>query len=191
MSLVIPSLEANSVVPVGSTIPFAGSSAPTGWLICDGAEISRTTYAELFAVIGTAFGSGDGITTFVLPDLRGKFVRGVDGGTGNDPDAGTRTAQSSGGNTGNNVGSVQGDAFQGHWHEERVGGNNVNANGGNVGNSYRAGRDGSGTNINTSNDTQFNNVSTQDPISDGVNGTPRTSSETRPINVYLNYIIRY
>jgi len=51
---------------------FAGSSAPTGWLMCDGSAVSRTTYADLYAVIGTTYGSGDGSTTFNLPDLRGR-----------------------------------------------------------------------------------------------------------------------
>lgn len=56
---------------------FAGSTAPTGWLICDGSAVSRTTYATLFSVIGTSYGTGDGSTTFNLPDMRGKFPLGV------------------------------------------------------------------------------------------------------------------
>jgi phage-related tail fiber protein len=51
---------------------------PTGWLICDGSLISRTVYIDLFSAIGTTFGSGDGATTFALPDLRGEFIRGWD-----------------------------------------------------------------------------------------------------------------
>ncbi len=57
--------------PPGAVIPFAGSAAPTGWLFCQGAAVSRTTYATLFAVIGTTFGVGDGSTTFNIPDMRG------------------------------------------------------------------------------------------------------------------------
>jgi microcystin-dependent protein len=57
---------------------FAFSTAPTGWLKANGAEISRTTYAPLFAVIGTTYGSGNGTTTFNIPDLRGEFLRGWD-----------------------------------------------------------------------------------------------------------------
>lgn len=60
---------------------FAGATAPTGWLICDGAAVSRTDYAALFAVIGTTYGTGDGITTFNLPDMRGRFPLGVGNGT--------------------------------------------------------------------------------------------------------------
>ena len=57
---------------------FAGSTAPTGWLICDGSAVSRTTYADLYAVIGTTYGTGDGSTTFNLPNLKGKVVVGQD-----------------------------------------------------------------------------------------------------------------
>lgn len=67
---------ASLVVPAGAVCSFAGSSAPDGWLVCDGAAVSRTTYASLFAQIGTAFGAGDGVATFNLPDLRNEFVRG-------------------------------------------------------------------------------------------------------------------
>jgi microcystin-dependent protein len=72
-------------VPIGTVNPFAGSSAPGGWLLCDGrsTDISRTTYSGLFSVIGTTYGSGDGSTTFNLPDLRGRVIAGEDdmGGT--------------------------------------------------------------------------------------------------------------
>ena len=63
--------------PVGSIIPFAGSSIPTGYLLCNGAVVSRATYANLFRVIGTAYGAGDGSTTFKLPDLRDRFLEGA------------------------------------------------------------------------------------------------------------------
>ena len=67
---------ASLVVPAGAVCSFAGTSAPDGWLVCDGAAVSRTTHAALFAQIGTAFGAGDGDATFNLPDLRDEFVRG-------------------------------------------------------------------------------------------------------------------
>jgi microcystin-dependent protein len=70
--------------PVGTVIYFAASTAPTGYLKANGAVISRTTYASLFAVIGTTFGVGDNSTTFGLPDLRGEFLRGWDDGRGVD-----------------------------------------------------------------------------------------------------------
>ena len=71
-------------VPAGSVVQFAMNTAPTGWLKANGAAVSRTTYATLFAAINTTFGSGDGSTTFNLPDLRGEFLRGWDDGRGVD-----------------------------------------------------------------------------------------------------------
>lgn len=70
-------------MPVGVVVPFAGSTSPAGWQLCYGQAISRTTYAGLFATISTTYGSGDGSTTFNVPDLRGRSVAGVDnmGGT--------------------------------------------------------------------------------------------------------------
>ncbi|MFN4276120.1 MAG: phage tail fiber protein [Ferrovibrio sp.] len=68
----------DSLLPTGLVSPFAGSSAPTGWLFCDGAAVSRDSYANLFAMIGTTYGSGDGSTSFNLPDLRGRVAAGRD-----------------------------------------------------------------------------------------------------------------
>lgn len=72
-----------NMFPVGSVIDYAGSSAPAGWILCYGQNVSRTTYAALFAAIGVTYGVGDGSTTFTLPDLRGRVVAGKDnmGGT--------------------------------------------------------------------------------------------------------------
>lgn len=71
------------LAPTGVVLPFAGASAPTGWLLCFGQTVSRTTFAPLFAAIGTTYGAGDGSTTFALPDLRGRVAAGEDdmGGT--------------------------------------------------------------------------------------------------------------
>ena len=66
----------NSSLPIGSYIQFAGSQAPSGFLVCNGGVISRTTYANLFNVIGTTYGSGDGSTTFNLPNLTDRFLQG-------------------------------------------------------------------------------------------------------------------
>lgn len=71
-------------VPAGAVSYFAMSTAPSGWLKANGAAVSRTTYATLFAAIGTMYGAGDGATTFNLPDLRGEFLRGFDDGRGAD-----------------------------------------------------------------------------------------------------------
>ena len=66
-----------SAVPVGAQLPFSGKTVPKGYLFCNGMEVSRTTYAALFAVIGTDWGAGDGSTTFNLPDGRGKHFQGA------------------------------------------------------------------------------------------------------------------
>jgi microcystin-dependent protein len=68
--------------PTGSIMDFAGSTAPAGWLLCDGTAVSRTTYAALFAVLSTTYGTGDGSTTFNLPDCRGRSSIGVGAGAG-------------------------------------------------------------------------------------------------------------
>jgi microcystin-dependent protein len=65
--------------PVGGLMPYAGATAPPGWMICDGTAVSRTTYAGLFAICGTTYGAGNGTTTFNIPDFRGKVVLGVSG----------------------------------------------------------------------------------------------------------------
>lgn len=82
-----------AVVPVGTVIHVARDTAPTGWVKANGAAISRTTYAALFSAIGTTYGTGDGSTTFNLPDLRGEFIRGWDDGRGADSGRSFGTAQ--------------------------------------------------------------------------------------------------
>lgn len=79
--------------PPGSVIAMASSSIPSGYLECNGALVSRTTYSSLFAVIGTTFGVGDGSTTFKIPDLRGEFIRGWDHARGIDTGRAIGTAQ--------------------------------------------------------------------------------------------------
>ena len=69
-------------MPTGMVVPYAGAAAPDGWLLCQGQAVSRTTYAQLFSVIGTTYGSGDGSTTFNLPDMRGRVAVGSDANLG-------------------------------------------------------------------------------------------------------------
>lgn len=71
----------DQVTPPGALMAYAASTAPTGWLLCDGSAVSRTTYAALFAAISTTWGAGNGTTTFNVPDLRGQFLRGYDSRT--------------------------------------------------------------------------------------------------------------
>ena len=68
-------------VPIGTVLDYAGSTVPAGYLECDGSAVSRTAYAELFAAIGTAWGAGDGSTTFNVPDMRGRAAIGAGTGT--------------------------------------------------------------------------------------------------------------
>ncbi len=68
-------------LPAGSIIQWGGAAAPVNWLLCDGSAVSRTTYASLFAAVGTSYGTGDGSTTFNLPDLRGRVPVGKNGGS--------------------------------------------------------------------------------------------------------------
>ena len=81
-------------VPIGAVFYFAASTAPTGFLKANGAAVSRTTYAALFAVTGTTYGAGDGSTTFNVPDLRGEFIRGWDDARGVDASRAFGSAQS-------------------------------------------------------------------------------------------------
>lgn len=94
------------VLPAGAVIPYAGSAAPAGWLLCGGQAVSRSDYAALFAIIGTTYGSGNGSTTFNVPDLRGRVVAGEDdmGGT-----AANRLTAGNSGITGTTLGAAGGD----------------------------------------------------------------------------------
>jgi len=80
-------------VPTGSVTAFAATTAPSGWIECDGRAINRSANSNLFDVIGVTFGNGDGSTTFNVPDLRGEFVRGWDDGRGVDSGRGLGTDQ--------------------------------------------------------------------------------------------------
>jgi hypothetical protein len=151
--------------PPGAVMAFARSSVPTGWLKCNGAAVSRTTYADLFAAIGTTYGAGDGSTTFNLPDLRGEFIRGHDDGRGVDAGRGFGTAQL--------------DAFQGHFHQPKSPMTSFWGNNGNTGSGQPVGS------------TYAYGTTTGGPVSDGTNGTPRTAEETRPRNVALMYCIKF
>jgi len=81
-------------VPSGSVFCMAVATVPSGYLECNGAAVSRTTYSALFAIIGTAYGAGNGSSTFNIPDLRGEFVRGFDNGKGTDSGRSIATSQS-------------------------------------------------------------------------------------------------
>ncbi len=167
----------NVWVPVGVIQAFAGSTSPSGWLECDGSAISRTTYADLFAVIGTTFGSGDGSTTFNLPDLRGEFIRGWDNGRGVDASRA--------------FGSNQSDQNRSHTHTATI--NNAGAHTHNSG-LYR----NSGVDDGLPNHYLLDGTLT-DPIVTSSSGDHTHTitidndggTEARPRNIALMYIIKY
>jgi microcystin-dependent protein len=163
---------------------YAGATAPSGWLLCNGAAISRTvTYTGLYAVIGTTYGVGDGSTTFNLPDFRGVFPKGA-GTTTRDNDTGyairddtnTKVYHSA------TLGTYYADKMQGHLHYDFV-------------------ADGSGASVITDTApsksetiTGATNTMAQDagnPITNGINGTPRTGLTTEPQSLGINFIIKY
>ena len=153
---------AGGVVPAGAIIYHAANSAPTGFLKANGATVSRSTYADLFSAIGTTFGAGDGSTTFLLPDLRGEFMRGWDDSRGID---GSRA-----------FGSAQADQMEEHNH---------------ITSNYPLHQGyGGGTGalvVRSPADTQHGNLSTIL----GNRGGTSNSSENRPRNVALLACIKY
>jgi microcystin-dependent protein len=157
----------NRLIPAGIIVPYGGTSAPDGWLPCNGQTHSRTTRAALFAAIGTAYGAPSG-TEFKVPDLRGRFLRGTNtfggGSSGLDPDAASRTAMNPGGNTGDNVGSVQDDEFEAHTHDIESSGGSLSVN------------PVLAVSLYSSTPTTFTSESTG-------------GNENRPKNAYVNFII--
>ena len=154
-----------ALCPPGTVLPYMGATAPTGWLVCNGASVLRATYPSLFAVIGTSCGTSSS-TYFNLPDFRGRFLRGWDNATGRDPDRGARTAMATGGATGDAIGSVQTDEFKKHSHTLT---NQI---------AYMSeGNDSSG--------------GYYDPVLENRNSGDTGGGETRPINASVNYIIKF
>jgi microcystin-dependent protein len=150
------------MLPIGTVLPYVGTTAPTGFLVCNGASISRTTYAALFAVCSTRFGAVNG-SNFNIPDMRGMFMRGWDNGAGVDPDAASRSAHSFGGATADSIGTEQADAFESHVHEV------IPVTGVGAVQSALEDNNGAGT-----------------PFDTEATG----GSETRPINLAFNFIIK-
>jgi len=124
--------------------------------------VSRYLYAELFSHLGTNVGEGDAADTFHLPNVDGQFLRGTDNGTGLDPNAATRTAMNTNGNTGDAVGAIQLDGFKAHNHNSTT--------------FSQAGLNGSV--VYTSNNTLAQPTSTTG------------GSETRPVNAYVNIFMK-
>jgi microcystin-dependent protein len=175
-------------VPIGTIMAYAGDNsgsttgklAQKGWLICNGEEYSIDDYPELNEVIGTYFGTASRAGYFKLPDLQGCFLRGVDNGSGRDPDAKSRTALANGGNTGDKVGSYQDDGFRqhNHSHSHQL---TINA--------FHETKQGTweGDPIALAGYPQHPSNKTFTTTNDQTNVG---GNETRPKNIYVNYIIK-
>ena len=156
--------------PVGLISWFPIQTPPTGWLVADGALLSRTTYADLFAVIGTTYGAGDGSTTFQLPDLRSEFLRGWDAAGGT----------SRGCDLGRSFGSNQTASMQAHCHIMDSGGDST------IGHTpWSNVATGSG------NTTASLTNSSRTVRRCGLSSTVGTGNDTRPMNVALLPCIKY
>lgn len=161
----------------GTILPFAGSTAPSGSLMCHGQEVSRTTYSRLYSVIGTTWGSGNGSSTFNVPDLRGAFLRG----TGTNVRSNIKQSNGSA-YSGPALGSPQQDEMFRHRHNTFRYSNGGGASAGISGDYSRRG-------------DQFVNEQVggsiiSDPTrSSTTYGNPRSGYENRPFNYGVNYII--
>lgn len=165
---------ASSSIPSGMVTAYTGLTAPPGYFLCHGQEVDRGTYAALFAVIGTTHGSGNGTTTFNLPDYRGLFLRGIDLGKGIDPEP-TRL-----------IGSFQECSNQEHNHNSSFSGD-VTLN--EVGSGAGGGTQGfifTGGQAASPNRTYGLNGSVS--VSNVSSGN--VSNESRPKNIAVNYIIK-
>jgi len=174
-------------VPSGSVFCMAVATVPSGYLECNGAAVSRTTYAALFAIIGTAYGTGNGSSTFNLPDLRGEFVRGFDNGRGVDSGRSINDPQGHQfGQHNHNVSALSSSSVTdpGHQHSMSVGFFNSLSSGG-----AAAFRD-DGTSNRINNASTGISVSTSTTISQSNRGGTSNSSETRPRNIAMMYIIK-
>lgn len=166
-----------SIIPPGTIAAFGGATVPAGWLMCDGTSYSAVTYPNLAGAMwnGANFnsgGSGNQITgSFNVPDLRGKFLRGTDGTANYDPDHASRTAINTGGNTGNAVGSLQMDQIVAHGHDINL----FSIPAENAGNLMSGGVSGPHSWTALANNTGALNTG---------------GNETRPRNVYVNFIIK-
>ena len=185
-------------VPSGSVFCMAVATVPSGYLECNGAEISRTTYAALFAVIGTAYGTGNTTTTFNIPDLRGEFIRGLDLGRGVDSGRNIAIVQLSQNKSHNHPASTS-ISDPGHFHHSFRSGNagerqyNSNLSSTNFPSSGTgAGNKNEAYNIVAQSSSP--NVGQTSNVATGVNASTTTTndggSEARPRNLAMMYIIK-
>ena len=181
----------SDALPVGTIVAWAGDlkSIPPDWRLCNGRSLNRGKFRALFDAIGTSWG-GDGSRRFNLPDLRGRFLRGVDGGTGRDPDAGNRKPSKPGGNSAG-VGSVQNDSFQNHTHNDNGHVHVVHSHPGADG----IFPDSAGVVFphNPGDETENSRsgrANLTGAVRFGTESNLRAGEETRPINAYVYWIIK-
>lgn len=175
-----------ALCPPGSIMAYGGTVAPTGWFMCDGTSYPRATYPALFSAIGTAFGASGGGSAFNVPDFRGKFLRGRDGGPNFDPDRSNRTALYAGGNGGDNVGSFEGQSVQSHTHGYKdVYISEVQGQAG-VADYYLNDQGVVSTNLLGISGHDYDNSGYQLSRTTAATG----GNETRPVNITVNYIIK-
>lgn len=185
------------LVPSGAVIPFAGDVIPTGYLYCDGTQVSRTVYAVLFGAIGIKHGEGDAVSTFHLPDYRGRFLRGFDNGAARDPDAGSRTAMNIGGVTGDAVGSLEAESYLGHTHTASQGSHshtvNVPVKGHTIAGAFIAPNNSGSSLVRMATynapDTAY--VDTTSASAPAITVSTDGGLETRPVNANVRYLIKY
>lgn len=176
-----PQASLANITPVGSVLDFAGAAAPTGWLLCYGQAISREDYSDLFSVIGTTYGVGNGSTTFNLPDLRGRVVAGQDDMGGTSADRLTNPAGTTGGIDGDVLGGTGGS----ETHLLTSAQSGLRAHTHNVNKAASAGGDGSGlaySSTSLANNTGIHNSSALDATNAHNNVQP---------TIILNKIIKY
>jgi microcystin-dependent protein len=193
-------------IPVGIIVPFAGKKEkiPQGWLLCNGDPVSKDKYPQLFEAIGANWG-GDANPNFYLPDLRGKFLRGVSYDSSFDSDKKIRLAARpdlgtiNTGNSGNEVGSLQLDAIQIHKHNDLGHTHSASTNAATK-NQERVDNDDDQRAVVCGDEFQSayvsidsSNANISDPVSSSTAGISaiRLADETRPVNAYVNYIIKY
>ena len=179
-------------VPSGSVFCMAVATVPSGYLECNGAAVSRTTYSVLFAVIGTAYGTGNGSSTFNLPDLRGEFVRGFDNGKGTDSGRSIATSQGSQNAQHNHSASATSTAGA-HSHSLNYQRKHVEDTGtAAITDIRREGGDGDGGSQTFTNDTTsgfMNNATVS--VSTSVSIANQGGNESRPRNVAMMYVIKF
>lgn len=158
--------------PVGSIIYTGSLTVPAGYLYADGSAVSRTQYGKLFSLVGSAYGVGDGTSTFNLPDLRGIFIRG----------AGTNATGATAGYAGT-LGAAQADQFQAHGHAMSAYGSNINGQYNDTTTAVNSGANRFGL---------LTGQTATTPLDLGTGaGAPRYGNETRPANVAMAAYICY